>query len=55
MAFAKQSGLLDAAGVSRVEIVEKLKDRSGIYAGEIDLKTGAMRLSLDAFGTKTAA
>lgn len=49
MAFAKQSGLLDAAGVSRVEIVDKLKDRSGTYAGEIELKTGAMRLSLDAF------
>ena len=49
LAFAKQSGLLDAAGVSRVEIVDKLKDRSGTYAGEIDLKTGAMRLSFDAF------
>ncbi|MBE6400725.1 MAG: hypothetical protein E7037_01640 [Verrucomicrobia bacterium] len=49
MAFAKQSGLLDAAGVSRIEIVDKLKDRRGTYAGEIDLKTGAMRLSLDAF------
>lgn len=50
MAFAKQSGLLDAAGVTRVEIVPILKDRRGTYAGEIDLGTGAMRLSLDSFG-----
>lgn len=47
---AKRSGLLDAAGVSRVTIVDELKDPRGVYFGDVEFKTGVMRLSKASFG-----